>query len=52
MIPTVHMANVLGVSRTIQGMVYTPWDAITWNIMDWRRKPRISRKLFPITYVP
>jgi peptide/nickel transport system substrate-binding protein len=38
MIPIVHLADVQGVSRDIEGVDLTPWDANTWNIKDWRRK--------------
>ncbi len=37
MIPTVHIADVAGVSNTLEGVDLTPWDANTWNIKDWRR---------------
>lgn len=37
MIPVVFLADVSGVSRTIEGVDLTPWDSNTWNIMDWRR---------------
>jgi peptide/nickel transport system substrate-binding protein len=37
MIPVVYLATVQGVSRTIEGVDLTPWDASTWNIKDWRR---------------
>lgn len=37
MIPVVYLATVQGVSRTIEGVDLTPWDANTWNIKDWRR---------------
>lgn len=38
MIPVVHMAEVQGVSPSLEGVDVTPWDANTWNIKDWRRK--------------
>jgi len=37
MIPLVHMAEVQGVNRNIEGLDITPWDSTTWNIKDWRR---------------
>lgn len=37
MIPIVHLADVQGVSLTIEGVDLTPWDKNTWNIKDWRR---------------
>ncbi len=37
MIPLVHVADVAGVSNTLEGVDLTPWDANTWNIKDWRR---------------
>ena len=36
-IPLVHRANVVGVSKRITGVELTPWDLRTWNIGDWRR---------------
>ncbi len=36
-IPLVHRANVVGVSNSLAGVDLTPWDARTWNIMDWKR---------------
>jgi peptide/nickel transport system substrate-binding protein len=37
MIPIVYRAEVEGVSLTIEGIDPTPWDAFTWQIMNWRR---------------
>ncbi len=37
-IPLVNRANVHGVGRSLCGFVFTPWDASTWNIGDWRRR--------------
>ena len=37
MIPIVYLADVQGVSRSIEGVDLTPWDKNTWNIKDWRR---------------
>jgi peptide/nickel transport system substrate-binding protein len=37
-IPVAQVANVSGVSTTIQGMEWTPWDAEVWNIKDWTRR--------------
>ena len=35
-IPLVHRANVVGVSKRVSGVNLTPWDLRTWNIMDWK----------------
>ncbi len=37
MIPIVDVATVNGASKTLQGIVTTPWDSTTWMIKDWRR---------------
>jgi len=37
MIPTVHIADVAGISNSLEGVDLTPWDANSWNIKDWRR---------------
>lgn len=37
-IPLVQAGNPPGVSLTLQGFDYTPWDTETWNIADWTRK--------------
>jgi peptide/nickel transport system substrate-binding protein len=37
MIPIVYLADVQGVSMSIEGVDLTPWDKNTWNIKDWRR---------------
>ncbi len=39
MIPLVHTADAIGVSKTLAGIQLTPWDMNTWNIQDWRRTP-------------
>jgi peptide/nickel transport system substrate-binding protein len=36
-IVVVHIANVSGVSKELEGVETTPWDAEVWNIKDWRR---------------
>ncbi|BFM40554.1 oligopeptide binding protein of ABC transporter [Synechocystis sp. LKSZ1] len=36
-VPLVHRADVVAVSRQLQGVALTPWDRNTWNIKDWRR---------------
>jgi peptide/nickel transport system substrate-binding protein len=38
LIPVAQVANVSGVSTTIHGMEWTPWDAEVWNIKDWTRR--------------
>lgn len=37
MIPIIFLAEVRGVSRTIEGVNLTAWDRDTWNINEWRR---------------
>ncbi|MGF1487560.1 MAG: peptide ABC transporter substrate-binding protein [Prochloraceae cyanobacterium] len=37
-IPLVHRANVIAVSNELKGIEMTPWDARTWNIMEWRKE--------------
>lgn len=37
MIPLVLKADVLGVGQTIEGVSLSPWDRMTWKIMDWRQ---------------
>ena len=39
LIPTVLYADAQGVNPEILGVELTPWDAYTWNILDWRRAP-------------
>lgn len=34
-IPLVWRASALGVNNTLVGVDPTPWDAATWNIIDW-----------------
>jgi peptide/nickel transport system substrate-binding protein len=36
-IPLVRQADIAGVSRSLVGVDWTPWDADLWNIQDWRR---------------
>ncbi|MCP4109093.1 MAG: peptide ABC transporter substrate-binding protein [Desulfobacteraceae bacterium] len=38
-IPMVNRAIVNAVSKTLEGVELTPWDAAVWKIKDWRRKP-------------
>ncbi len=38
-IPLIDRADVVGVANNLQGVVLTPWDMNTWNIMDWRKTP-------------
>jgi len=37
-IPLVHRANVIAISNELKGIEMTPWDARTWNIMEWRKE--------------
>jgi peptide/nickel transport system substrate-binding protein len=37
LIPIGHRAQIFGVSRDLEDVELTPWDAETWNIKDWRR---------------
>lgn len=37
-IPVVQVANVFGLSNSIEGMEWTPWDAEVWTISKWRRR--------------
>jgi len=37
MIPIAIEADAQGISRTIKGVEFTPWDTNTWNIKDWKR---------------
>ena len=37
-IALVHRANVIAISNDLKGINLTPWDARTWNIMDWRKE--------------
>jgi peptide/nickel transport system substrate-binding protein len=38
-IPLVASANVSAIRNDIDGYDTTPWDAETWNIANWSRKP-------------
>jgi len=38
LIPLVHITLPAGVSTTLTGLDFTPWDVEVWNIKDWRRK--------------
>ncbi|MBI1878256.1 MAG: peptide ABC transporter substrate-binding protein [Chloroflexi bacterium] len=38
LIPLVVTLQPVGVSTTLEGLDYTPWDVELWNIKDWRRK--------------
>jgi peptide/nickel transport system substrate-binding protein len=38
LIPLVRRANIHGISNTLDGVEFTPWDAVTWKIKDWKRK--------------
>lgn len=35
-IPIVDRATTEGISNRLQGVVFSPWDANTWNIKDWQ----------------
>lgn len=37
-IPLVHIADISGMSTSLEGIDLTPWDADVWNIKDWRRQ--------------
>jgi len=39
LLPLVDQARVSGVNPHITGFAPTPWDALTWNIKDWRLNP-------------
>jgi peptide/nickel transport system substrate-binding protein len=36
-IPLVHRADVVAISKSLSGFELTPWDRNTWNIKDWKR---------------
>lgn len=38
LIPLVITLQPVGLSRTLEGLDFTPWDVELWNIKDWRRK--------------
>ncbi|WOD37812.1 peptide ABC transporter substrate-binding protein [Nodosilinea sp. E11] len=38
-IPVVHRAMTNAVSDRLTGVAFTPWDASTWAIKDWRPAP-------------
>lgn len=38
-IPLVSRASIIGVVNSVVGVNGNPWDAATWNIMDWSRNP-------------
>jgi peptide/nickel transport system substrate-binding protein len=37
LIPLVDRADVHGISNTLEGVEFTPWDSALWKIKDWRR---------------
>lgn len=37
LIPLVRRAEIHGISKTLDGIEFTPWDAATWKIKDWKR---------------
>ncbi len=38
LIPLVRRTDVHGISKTLEGIEFSPWDAATWKIKDWKRK--------------
>ena len=36
-IPIIHRSDVIGVGNNLAGLDMTPWDTVTWNIMNWHR---------------
>lgn len=38
LIPLVNLVEINGVSTTLEGVELTPWEPVTWNIKEWRRK--------------
>ena len=38
LIPLVRRAEIHGISQTLDGLEFSPWDAATWKIKDWKRK--------------
>jgi peptide/nickel transport system substrate-binding protein len=36
--PLVLLRQSAGISKTLAGVAFTPWDLPLWNIKDWRRK--------------
>ncbi|MGK7938447.1 MAG: peptide ABC transporter substrate-binding protein [Xenococcaceae cyanobacterium] len=36
-IPIIHRSEVIGVGNNLAGLDMTPWDTVTWNIMNWHR---------------
>jgi len=38
LIPLVNLRLPAGVSTTLTGLEFTPWDVEVWSIKDWRRK--------------
>ena len=38
LIPLVRRAEIHGINKTLDGIEFTPWDAATWRIKDWRRR--------------
>jgi peptide/nickel transport system substrate-binding protein len=38
LIPLVRRSEIYGISNTLDGLEFTPWDAATWKIQDWKRK--------------
>ena len=37
-IPLVHISFPVGLSTSVTGLDFTPWDVEVWNVKDWRRK--------------
>jgi peptide/nickel transport system substrate-binding protein len=38
LIPLVRRTEIHGISATLEGIEFTPWDAATWKVKEWRRK--------------
>jgi peptide/nickel transport system substrate-binding protein len=38
LIPLVRRVDTHGVSNTLEGIEFTPWDATTWKIQEWKRR--------------
>lgn len=37
-IPLVNLVEINGASRTLAQIQFTPWDPVTWQIKEWRRR--------------
>ncbi|BAQ64443.1 peptide ABC transporter substrate-binding protein [Geminocystis sp. NIES-3709] len=36
-VPIVHRADTVAITKNLQGVELTPWDLKTWNIADWKK---------------